>query len=156
MRIFIFLVGSIFCLGNLNAQNSNLPRVFLLGQEESAYESLAQNYKQSLLEACNSDMQLAFDKWLKMMQDMEAYAEKIDFDIKGVKILVHVFWNENGGVDYLGFFIRPDSRNVDPAELKAFFTSFIANYKLDVTSSKKFAHYTKASFPTFSERAQRD
>ncbi len=156
MRIFIFLLGSILYLGNLNAQNTDLPQVFLLGDEERAYESLTQNYKQSLLEACDNDMKLAFDKWLKMMQDVEAYADKINYDINGIRLLMHVFWNESGKIDYLGFFIRPNSRNVDPAEIKAFFTSFIADYKFDLSSNKKFAHYTKATFPTFHERAEQD
>ena len=41
---------------------------------------------------------------------------------------------------------------VDTAEMNAFFSGFIRQYKFPVTSDRKFSHYTGASFPTFSEK----
>ena len=156
MKGFILTLGSLVILNALAAQGDAMPKVFVLGQQETGYEQLNQSYKQSLLEACNNDMQAAFDRWLEMMQEMENYAARINYnDLKGVKVLMHVFWNEDGTVAHLGYFVRPDSRLVKAEELSAFFTSFLNQYKFPVTSNRKFAHYTKASFPTFTERAQR-
>jgi len=156
MKGFLFLLITMLNLSLLNAQSTAaFPDVFVMGHHEAGYEELTQTYKQSLLEACNNDMQTAFDKWLEMMQQMEAYADEIDYNIDGVKVLMHVFWNEDGSIANLGYFLRPNSRNVPTAELTAFFKSFIRQYKFPITSDRKFAHYTKASFPTFTERAQR-
>lgn len=156
MKALFFLLSGILSLSNLQAQNEDaIPTVFVMGKHEAGYEGLTQTYKQSLLEACGNDMQMAFDKWLEMMQQMEAYADEIDYNIDGVKVLMHVFWNEDGSIAHLGYFLRPNSRNVPTEELTAFFKSFIRQYKFPVSSERKFAHYTKASFPTFTERAQR-
>ncbi len=156
MKVLFFLLSGILSLSNLQAQNGDAtPTVFVMGKHEAGYEELTQTYKQSLLEACGNDMKMAFDKWLEMMQQMEAYADEIDYNIDGVKVLMHVFWNENGSIAHLGYFLRPNSRNVPAEELTAFFKSFIRQYKFPVSSERKFAHYTKASFPTFTERAQR-
>jgi hypothetical protein len=137
------------------AQAQEAPTVFVMGDQEATYEKLNQTYKQTLLEACDNDMKLAFEKWLHMMQEMESYADEINFDLDGIKVLMHVFWNTDGQIDHIGYFLRPNSRNVDTAELSAFLSSFSRQYTFPVSSDRKFMHYTKASFPTFSERAQR-
>lgn len=156
MKVLFFLLSGILSLSSLQAQSGDAtPTVFVMGKHEAGYEELTQTYKQSLLEACGNDMQVAFDKWLEMMQKMEAYADEIDYNIDGVKVLMHVFWNEDGSIAHLGYFLRPNSRNIPTEELTAFFRSFIRQYKFPVSSQRKFAHYTKASFPTFTERAQR-
>jgi hypothetical protein len=153
--LFIGFVG----VSGLKAQTESVPRVFVLGQHEKGYEQLTQTYKQSLLEACKNDMEGAFEKWLLMMQAMEAYAEKTAFDIKGVRVLFHVFWNESGGIDYLGYFLRPDSRNLqdqETKELEAFFGAFLRQYTFPVSSNRKYNHYSRAYFPMFTDRAERD
>lgn len=155
MKVLLFTLGAACCLYAMPVLAQDAPTVFLMGEQEAAYEKLNQTYKQSLLEACDNDMKLAFNKWLNMMQEMEAYADEINYDLNGVKLLMHVFWNADGQIDHIGYFLRPNSRNVDTAELSAFFTSFSRQYTFPVSSDRKFMHYTKASFPTFSERAQR-
>jgi hypothetical protein len=138
--------------GVVTAQNGNLSKVFVLGQEEQRYEQLTSAYNYTLLEASSNDIQAAFAKWLDMTQAMDAYAEKTKFDLKGVKVWMHVFWNEDGRIDHLGYLVRPDSRLVSDDELKAFFASFTGQYQLPMKSSRKFSHYTGANFPTLSER----
>lgn len=155
MRVFLFMLAIVCCSYSMPVQAQEAPVVFVMGEQETTYEKLNQTYKQTLLEACDNDMKLAFDKWLHMMQEMEAYADEINFDLDGIKVLLHVFWSEQGRIDHMGYFLRPNSRNVNTTELSAFFSSFSRQYTLPVNSNRKFMHYTKASFPTFSERAQR-
>ena len=133
-------------------ENEEMPRVFVLGEQEEAYEQLTRTYSQSLLTVCDNDMKVAFDKWLNMMQEMEAYAEQIRFELKGVSIWFHVFWSPEGNVDHIGFLLRPNSRNVPQADLAAFLSSFVKRYQFPVTSDQRFSHYTGATFPTFSQR----
>lgn len=73
----LFAIGSFsFLQAQPGATTLTLPRVFQLGTNEKAYESLSQAYAPSLLEVCNGDMKVAFDKWLDMMKALEEYAKK--------------------------------------------------------------------------------
>ncbi len=136
----------------LPAQSSQLEQIFILGEEEQLYEQLTSSYSQSLLEAASGDIETAFDSWLHMQQAMDAYAQQIGYDLNGVKVLLHVFWDTSGSIDRLGFLLRPDSRLVDQAELRAFFAAFVDQYRLPLTSDLQFNHYTAAAFPTISQR----
>lgn len=150
--IYSALLG-LFLTTSLYAQQSDLPRAFVLGEKEKVYEQLAQEYSQSLLEVTGNDITQAFEHWLDMMQAIDQYADKIRFDIKGIRVWLHVFWSPEGSIDHIGYLLRPDSRNVDTAELTAFFSSFARQYVLPLKSSKPFSHYTGATFPTLNVKA---
>jgi hypothetical protein len=145
-----------FTWGSLWGQDSAQPKVFILGEDEALYERLTQTYNQPLLEACHNDVQVAFEQWLNMMQEIDDYAERIRFDIKGVKVWMHVFWNSQGAIDHIGYLLRPDSRNISTAELSAFLSSFMNRYTFPQTSDRKFSHYTGATFPTFTQNADKN
>ncbi len=149
MRFLVTLCIIALCTV-LQAQEANIPKVFTLGQSEKAYESLNQSYSKTLLEASSGDIKMAFDQWLLMMKEMDVYAERINFDLNGVKLWLHVFWGANGKIDHMGYLLRSDSRNIKDAELKAFFSSFMNRYTFPIKSDKPFNHYTGATFPTFS------
>ena len=160
--LFLLLTLSVGILSDISAQfayaapgqGSTLPRVFVLGEDEQAYNHLVESYgTSSLLNVCQNDMEKAFGKWLDMMGAMEAYAQKINFDINGVKIWVHVFWSADGTIDHIAYHLKPNSRNIDQQEFTAFLSSFIKNYKFPLTTDGvNYSHYASASFPTFSKR----
>ena len=153
MKVLLSLIlGTTLFATTLSAQSEEMPEVFRLGENEKGYEALNQTYSQTLLEVSNFDTQKAFNAWMDMMKEMEEYAKKIRFDIKGVKLWLHVFWNEDGSISHIGYLLRPDSRNIDPLELAAFFKTFKGRYTLPLSSSKKFSHYTGANFPIYSEK----
>lgn len=142
------LVGCLLWIGaNMKAQQP--AQVFVLGEDEKNYIELNQKYTGSLLAACNFEMDKAFENWLGMMQVIETFSKGENIDLKGVSLWLHVFWNETGHIDHLGFVLRPNSKNIDMEELKSFFSKFIANYTFPVKSNQKFMHYTGATFPTF-------
>ncbi len=128
-----------------------LPKVFLLGEHQSQYEKEVPQYV-SLLEACDNEMKVAFEKWLSMISEMEAYAKKIEYPLEGIKLWLHVFWDKEGNIEHIGYYLRPNSKNVDLEELSAFFSSFVNQYKFPLTAEQKFHHYTSVSFPAFSKR----
>ena len=153
MKVVLSLIlGTTLFASTLVAQTQDMPAVFKLGDYEEGYEALNQAYSQTLLEVSDFDTQKAFDTWMGMMREMEDYSKKIRFDIKGIKVWLHVFWNEDGSISHIGYLLRPDSRNIDALELAAFFKTFMGRYKLPVSSSKKFSHYTGANFPIYSEK----
>lgn len=154
MKTLFTLALACLMVTGIYAQSS-AQRVFDLGQvKENQQEQLFTGYSQTLLEASDNDIELAFTHWLDMMQAIDAYADKINYDIKGVRVWMQVFWGADGTVDHLGFLLRPDSRHVDKDELRAFFSGFARDYKLPLSSDRPFSHYTGATFPTVSERAE--
>lgn len=133
--------------------STTLPKVFILGQHETAYERLFDQHSTVLLEVCDDDMDVAFDKWLSMLEEMEAYATDIDYDIKGIKVWLNVFWNKDGSIKHIAYHLKVNSKNVERIEeLSAFFSSFMNNYKFPLVADRNFSHYGSASFPTFSRR----
>ena len=146
------LLLSTICFTSLSAQSAELPEVFRLGQNEEGYEVAKQDYQQTLLEVSNYDTQVAFNHWMDMMQELQKHADKVNVDLKGVKVWLHAFWNTDGSVAHLGYLLRPDSRNVNELELAAVLKIFMKKYKFPVTSGKKFSHYTGANFPIYSEK----
>lgn len=136
----------------LLAEKLDLPKVFLIGEHEAQYESLYEKYNEILLSVANDDMTLAFDKWMNMLVAMENYADQIEFDIKGVKVWLKLFWNKDGTIDHLSYFLKPNSRNVEYAKMSAFFSSFINNYQMPIQAHAHFTHSGSAAFPTFATR----
>ena len=131
-----------------SAQYFSLPNVFKLGEHSQLYESILPGY-QTLLEACDGDMKVAHGKLYSMMKEMEAFAVLMDFDLKGVKAWMHFFWQEDGSIEYIGFHLKPNSRNIDNAEMNAFLKHFTEHYRFPLTTNMKFAHYSSFSFPVF-------
>lgn len=129
----------------------DLKKAFVLGTNEEAYEELSREHARTLLAVSDNDPQEALSNWLTTMQSIEAYAKSIDFDIKGLKVLLHVFWNEDGSIRSIGYFIMPDSRNYKQEDISALLASFARQYTPKLNSDRKFSHYTNVSFPTFVE-----
>jgi len=127
--------------------SNRMPKVFLLGDLEKEYEKLSSEYATSLLEVNDDDFQQAFANWNTLLKEMEAHAEIVDYDIKGIKMWLHVFWDENGKIKHIAYFLKPNSRNVDRAEMSSFLMDFINNYHVPVNYDKKFSHYSGAAFP---------
>jgi len=130
------------------APDSTGPKVFLLGDDENLMNSLGKNYPTLLMKVCKDDMDVAYDAWMEMLSDMETYATKINFDIRGTKLWLNVYWNKNGRIDYIGYYLKPNSRNIKTEEMNAFFSSFMKNYQMKLTYTGRFYHNGSAAFPT--------
>ena len=138
-------------------ENSSLPDVFLIGEYETAYEKLVQGSGDMLLTVCNDSMDEAFSQWNTMLHHMESYAEEQNFDIKGVKIWINVFWNSDGSIRHIVYYPKPNSKNINYQDLTTFFKQFKEAYKLSLNHVGRFSHYGIASFPTFYKiAAQKD
>lgn len=130
-------------------QDGALPKVFLIGQHEEEFEALTVSYESDLLTACDSDMNVAFKKWMSMMEEMEAYSKQIEYDLDGVKAWFHFFWTTDGSIEHIAYYLRPNSKNLDLDEMNAFLVSFMNNYKFPLVANAKYHHYTGATFPVF-------
>ena len=129
--------------------DTTLPTVFLIGEYETQYTEAIQSYETLLITACENDMELAYSKWVSMLEEMEAYSDEIDYDLKGLKVWINIFWEPDGTISHLGYYLKTVSKNIDVEELSAFFKSFINNYRFPMAYDKKYSHFGTASFPVF-------
>jgi len=147
--IFAFLSLS---LGHFAAaQTADIPRVFMIGEYEKDYEGLVVSCEDKLLSVCDNSMEQAYNKWMGMLSDMEAYSIKSEFDLRGTKIWINVFWNEDGSVKNIVYYPKPNSKNMNFEELTSFFYRFLTDYQLDQKNDDCFSFYGSASFPTFAK-----
>ncbi|MEM8908100.1 MAG: hypothetical protein AAGD05_09670 [Bacteroidota bacterium] len=170
MRVFmIFVVGCLLFSSVADAKNAIalgaltevktdtlLPKVFILGEHEAAFEKLSAKYPVMLLEACNNEMNEAYDKWREMLQEMENYSESLGYDLKSIKIWLNVFWHKDGSIDHMAYYFKPLSKHVDTERFTLFLISFLNNYTFPLEFQQNYAHYGSASFPTMPRRIKEE
>jgi hypothetical protein len=150
--IIIFLFSG---MGVLSAQadgSNKLPKAFQIGEYESGYGNLIKLYPESLLTTSKDSLELAYVNWMYLLYDMEQHSKSINVDLKGLKIWLNVFWNKNGSIDYITFYPKPNSRNMDFNKLTAFFIDFVNNYNVRIKGKDNFSHFGSARFPSFAEK----
>lgn len=151
MKFFAMLICSFFLvIGSTTAQD--IPAAFSLDKNEQAHRTLIKSHPKTLLDAANDDLKVVFEQWLHLMHDIDKYSEEVKFDIKGVRVWLDIFFAADGSIEHIAFILRPDSRNIDEAELRAFFSAFTRKHKLDLTYAEGFHHYSGANFPTLGLR----
>ena len=147
LGLVLFLLCCLHIAAGLFAQSNppmhqvpklELPKVFPFGEYEDQYTLLYETYPELLLTVCENDMEVAFDKWMHMLTAMETYASEINFELKGIKLVLYVFWNEDGTIQHMTYYLKPNSLNVDTAELSAFISSFMNRYQLPIQAEAKF------------------
>ncbi len=132
-----------------NKKKDELPKVFSLSEDQAVLEQLSLLYTKGLIEVCNDDTDIAFNKWNHMMLALEQYAEKQNVKIQGVKMWIKVYWAADGTVDHIGYTLKPNSRNVKIAEFNALLKTFLDTYKLQQTADARFTNSGSVSFPIF-------
>jgi hypothetical protein len=146
--LFFSLGTSLGITQPTSSAQGELPAVFLIGDYEGKMKTVQSQHQQSLLEVCNNDMGKAFDLWMSLTQEIEAYSKQIDFDISGVRAWFHVFFAKDGSIKHIGYHLKPTSRNIAEEEFKAFLKSFIDHYRFPLSSNAPFFNYTSVHFPT--------
>lgn len=151
LSTIIMTVGMFLGNNQVVAQtiDEDTPIVFKIGEldYQEGYEELLLSYSSSLLEVCNHEPMKAYENWLRLSLEMELFAQKIGFEIRGVKSWLHIFFNEDGTIGHLVYHLKPDSRFVQADELEQFFRQFIGQYNFPSAPGKKFANYSSMEFP---------
>jgi len=146
--LIIFLLT--FSLGtHLFAQKSNFPKVVNVAQNSAILEDLSTIYKGSLFSASNADFIKTTKNWHQVLIGLEKYSEKIDFDLKGVKIWIKVFFAKDGNIEHITYILAETSINIDTIELEAFLRSFMKNYKLPESHEQNFSYDARIQFPLY-------
>lgn len=162
-NLILFLVFSICfhltatCAADnfLNSSNKTdtvaLPRVFVIGEFEKEYDRMTLRYPNSVLSACGDDVNQAFKLWMTLLQEMQVFAKKTNFELNGAKFWLNTFFAKDGSIDYMAYYLKPNSRNIPEKEMKAFLLSFMSQHKIAKTNKNGFAHYGHVSFPILPE-----
>ena len=148
-----FILFFLFAICNVQAQTSadTLPRIFILGEHTDQFESLFLNYDH-LLSAVDNDTKRAYNLWSDVLNEMDLYSEEIGVDLKGIQLMMYVFWDKSGNIKHLAYYLKPTSKNVEYPVLTAFFKNFVKNHQLSFTANKPYYLFSQASFPTFARR----
>jgi hypothetical protein len=106
---------------------------------------------QTLIGASQNDFDKARSAWIDLLEDMEAYADRIDYPLHGVKVYLHLYCDPQGNILHLGFLPAPESRFLPKAEIRAFFSSFVRHHQfpLEAESRRAFKYNSKVSFPLY-------
>lgn len=127
----------------------NVPIVFFIGEHEKYYEKLIKEHQLMLFGLAKNDVNATHELWINFLANLEEFSNKNNVDIKGVKLWMNVFWNEDGTIRHMVFYPKPNSINIDYEEVKNLFKKFASIHKMDVKSSVKYAHYGSVAFPVF-------
>jgi hypothetical protein len=154
-RFFVIMFGLLLAHNTIIGQAKvseieGSEKVYFIGEDEKKYEKLVEKYKVMLFSVCNNDIDEAFDHWSTLMKDFEAFAEKNNVDVKGVKLWMNVFWAKTGTIDYIVFYPKPNSKNMNYESLKVLMTKFANQYQLPIKHTTGFSHYGSAVFPIMS------
>jgi hypothetical protein len=126
----------------------SLPRVFLLGEvNDNDFEKMEANYSVSLLDVNNGDMNQAYKQWVDLLSYIEKECNTNGLDIKGTKMWMNVYYNKDGRLDYLGYYLKANSRNIKTDELNAILKLVVKNYSSALAYTKKYSHNSNAAFP---------
>jgi hypothetical protein len=126
-------------------------KVFYIGEDEKEYEKLVKNYNTLLFTVCENKMDKAYDSWSLLLKDIEDFTTKQNYDLKGVKLWLNVFWDKDGSIDFIVFYPKPNSKNVNYDQLKMILASFGKSYHSTLKYTSSFSHYGSASFPLLSK-----
>jgi len=153
-KIVLAILLPLFFIANLAAQEPEtagevveLPKVFEIGEFEASYNLLSSEYQTLLLDACDDNMEMAYGKWVSMLREMELFADQVSFDIKGGKLWLNVFFTSDGSIEYIGYSLKPISKEIEKEQIEDFLAAFTENFQFPLHISKKFAHYGSAAFP---------
>ena len=151
--LFVALMGLGFAADAQTVDADDLPVAFLIGEHEDKYLGLSQAYPAVFVALFDQDMDAAYTEWGRFLMDVEDYAARLDFDLKGVKLWMNLYFRPDGRIAHIAYYPKPNSRLVPNEHLTAFFRQFAQQYKLPVTWDKGFQHSASASFPTHFTRA---
>lgn len=149
LRIFLFIqIAVITC--NIGSSQSKDATVFMIGDNDKAYNQMVKDYPTMLLTACKDDINMSFEIWNDFLKDLEVFASKMNYDLKGAKLWINVFWDQKGRIDHIVYYPKPNARNMDYQRLVPIFAEFAKSYQLPLAHKTNFSHYGSANFPIVS------
>lgn len=124
-----------------------LPTVIEASQHSALLEQLSSTYRASLFSASDTNFVQTVQNWRLFLVSMEEYAEEINFDLKGIKVWLKIFWAKDGTIDHIAYILSDRSINIAPTDWEAFLRSFMRNRKIAVSHQRRFSYDSRVFFP---------
>ena len=153
---FISLIAILGLVHFLPAQISNedgksakkgLPNSFLIGEYEHSYDELLEQYSRSLVSVCDNSNDKAYTIWSNVLLAIHEQSKISDIDLNGLKLWINIFFENDGTIQHIVYYPKPNSKNMDFDKLTSFFNAFCKTYKMNTTLSSKCMLSANASFP---------
>lgn len=125
----------------------NMEKIYVLGEYQEQYETLAQHYPKTLIEVAGYDMNVAYEIWMDLLAQLEKHAARVNLKLDGVQLHLSVYWTAEGKIDYIGFYPKSESRLISGAEIQALLKTFLDFYKSPVEFDENYNHNASAIFP---------
>jgi len=126
-----------------------IPKVINVREDTKLLEQLSSDYKSSLFIASDTDFDKTAENWKHLLTAMEIYSQQINFDLRGVKLWLKVFWAKDGQIDHISYFLSDGSINIKLVDLEAFVSSFSNNYTLPQEHNHRFSYDSRVVFPLY-------
>ena len=159
MKLNIAIFCIFFSILSVKAQYAqpnrydSLPRVFELNNfDEIAFEKIKSDYETTLLSASKNDVETAYYCWMHLLKHLESFSQKRNIDLNGVKLWLYIFWQKDGTIEHVGYFLKPHSKNIETEVVKALLSNFCDEYKFPLKGEKNFSNYNSANFPVNIEK----
>lgn len=155
---FLFFTGVAVSAQSIASQDvvqngAGLPRVFLLGDfDGTPFEQLKSTHETTLYAACHNDAESAYYCWVHLLKHLESFSQQRNYDITGVKMWLYVFWNKDGTVSHMAYYLKPNSKFVNTDDITNLLTAFCESYKLPLIAEKNYSNYNSATFPVNMEK----
>ncbi|HMW38912.1 MAG TPA: hypothetical protein PKD30_08095 [Saprospiraceae bacterium] len=124
-----------------------LPNSFLIGEHELAYDAILERYAKGLVAICGNDNDKAFMIWSSILADLVEFSKANNIELNGLKLWMNIFFNDNAGIDYIVYYPKPNSKNMDFDKLTELFINFCRSYKMKVKLGERCILNANASFP---------
>lgn len=147
MNKILTILGMLLWSSLLSAQS--ISPVIDVSNDSKILEELSAEYKSSLFVASDADFVKTMENWKHTLTAIENYAEEIDFNLKGVKLWLKVFWAKDGQIDHITYYLSETSINIDRIDLEAFLRSFMRKYKLPQSYKQRFSYDARVTFPLY-------
>lgn len=148
IRLFVLIFSLTIVIG-ADCQVSSSSKAFFIGEQQDYYHQLTSEYGTSLLEVCENSMVKSYSVWSETMIEIEEYCLANDFDIKGVKLWINLFWESDGSLQNVVFHEKPNSILLDYDKLRTLLVDYLEVATLGPVSETKYSHYGSVSFPVF-------
>jgi hypothetical protein len=126
-----------------------IPTIINVRKDTKLLEQLSSDYKSSLFLASDTSFEKTAKNWKHLLSAMEFYSQQINFDLRGVKLWLKVFWAKNGQIDHISYYLSNGSINIGLVDLEAFLSSFIKNYTLPQKHNHRFSYDARIIFPLY-------
>lgn len=126
---------------------SSLPSSFLIGEHELAYDAILERYAKGFVAICGNDNDKAYMIWSSILADLVEFSKANNIELNGLKLWMNIFFNDNSGIDYIVYYPKPNSKNMDFDKLTELFINFCRSYKMKVKLGDRCILNANASFP---------